>query len=312
MIDSQVLLLTISGNVDPWGQFLAFTRHHNYTYKAGHPLAGQVYTWQALHQDLFSVPEMEAFGFHAYVDTLDTDGNQAFIGSENYSVRYYLGEAQKVINYQEAVVRPGQRAIMHWTEFSRRRNSDAVNNDGTTAVQASQGSCVSCADLLIGSTLIPQIEYANYHASHAGAWRLFDDNVLNNDLSPLPVFFGLYLVKEGILSDTYESISTSLNQSGYLGEYDFRAVGYGDASGVLSVVAVNRHRQPITATINDPSLGTGTHPFQHIYMDSPAGADPDADLTSSIVTGPLVNNTSTTGQMQVNLPASSVNVFKIG
>jgi len=298
--------------VDPWGQFLAFTRHHNYTYKVGHPLAGQVYTWQALHQDLFSVPEMRSFGFHAYVDTLDLDGNQAFLGSENYSVRYYLGEAQKVIDYQEAIVRPGERAIMHWTEFSRRRSSDQVNTDGTTAVQASQGSCVSCVDLLIGSSLIPQIEYANYHASHAGAWRLFDENVINNTLQPLPIFFGLYLAKEGIKEDTYESITTSLNQSGYLGEYDFRAVGYGDGSGTLTVVAVNRHRQPITVTINDAALGTGMHPVQNQYMDSPAGTDPDTDLTSTIVNGPTVNIPSTSGQMQVTLPASSVNVLTVG
>lgn len=281
--------------VDPTARFVAFGRCFDFTFKAPHPQAGQSYPWKDLYDAQMNIPGITDHGFHVYPDT-----ETSVPWSQNYSVPYYLKCTQNVINHV------GNKPF-HITEFARRSNSNGtnVNNDGTEITQGSVGGGISCVDMFGGYSQIPQWEFANYHASHAGAWRLFQAGYI-----PYPIFWALYLAKRGFLKDTYASISTSLNQSGYPGGYDFRAYATGDGNKT-SITAINRHRQSIDVDIAAPTL-VGVIPLKHDFLGTAPGVDPDTDISSNIMWGIQTAVTANAGAITVTLPASSVNVLTLG
>lgn len=101
---------------------------------------------------------------------------------------------------------------------------------------------VSTADFLLSQMLIPNVSAAMWHAlGSEGPWQLFYVNLNNDQVYPNVVYWGLRVLRSGVLDDVLQTTTFSTNASGYKGGYDVRAVAMADrARKQYSLLVVNR------------------------------------------------------------------------
>lgn len=121
---------------------------------------------------------------------------------------------------------------------------------------ADLSAAISISDTLIAFAQIPEVYGAFTHALHAtsGPWPMFHPNTTGG-VVPSAVYWGMRMLREGMLDEVVATRTISANQSGFAGGYDFRAAGFANlARNKFSVWMINRAKAPVRVKLTMPAL----------------------------------------------------------
>ncbi len=224
-----------------------------------------------------------------YTDNLVNEAKAA--GYAASSVKLYVTEHAKW---------PPKPPVGAWDE-SWKRTSDL-------------GGAISSADFLIAMASMPNVEGAVWHALGArGPWQLFYVHPSNDRLIPSVVYWGLRVVRAGLLDDAVATTVTSPNVSEYRGGYDVRAlVTRAEQPRRISILAVNRagrdHEALVTLKGLEGARATGE--IFSISGPNPQTANDSGDPDRvSLRRQPLSLNFDSGGRTTFVIPANSVTAW---
>ena len=176
-------------------------------------------------------------------------------------------------------------------------------------------AALSVADMLIAATLVPQINGAMIHSLHGtdGPWPLFHKG--KDDLfHPSVVMHGLTMLRNSMLPEVLNTVSTSAHKGDYNGDYDMRAVVMADKSrSQYSVWAVNRSPKPADVSLHIAGLANKKMSAKQISLsDKQLKANNSLDSMRVV---PLQQNQSlnfnATGNTVITLKPYSVSILRV-
>lgn len=173
------------------------------------------------------------------------------------------------------------------------------------------GGAVATADYLLSQTMIPNVQATMWHALGAlGPWQLFYLDPDTDELFPSVVYWGLRVLREGLLDDAMNVNVSSPNTTGYRGGYDVRAVFMREGAGTrYSLMTVNRSAREQQARLSIPQWAGRSVNARQYYITGANGKEANVKEDKDRVVmqdRPIVIRFDAKGEASVDLPAISV------
>jgi hypothetical protein len=161
---------------------------------------------------------------------------------------------------------------------------------------------------------MPAVKGAFLHslAGTYGPWPLF--HRVQNELSPSVIYWALLILRQSMLDDVLNTVSTSTRHSAYRGEYDMRATVMANRDRTqFSIWVVNHQPENVTVQFNLPGLTSGGLDITHTYLsDTNPMVNNRADSHAiRPVKKILFNESDKYNGFNLSLPPNSVNTFVI-
>lgn len=173
------------------------------------------------------------------------------------------------------------------------------------------GGAVSTADYLLTQLMIPNVRAAMWHSLGArGPWQLFYLDSNTDELYPNAVYWGLRVLRNGLLDDVLKGEVSSPNTTGYGGGYDVRAVFMRERTGArYSLMTTNRSGTDQKAHLVIPNWAGRQFKARQYYVTG--GSDSDANVTEAktrvtMRDRSLIVQFDAKGRAAINLPRYSV------
>lgn len=224
---------------------------------------------------------------------------------------------ERAVNGLSAPSANGVPPSLFITEHARWPNKPKMGKwDTVWAKTGNLGGALSTADYLLSQMAIPNVRAAMWHSLGArGPWQLFYLDSGTDELYPNVVYWGLRVLREGLLDDAVRVRVSSPNTSGYRGGYDVRAVFMRDRTGARhSLMTVNRSGSAQKARLTIPKWAGRLVNARQYFITG--GSQNDANVKeekSRVVmhTRSMALQFDAQGMTNVNLPALSVSTVII-
>lgn len=246
---------------------------------------------------------VEGYAYHPYYDGMSVP-----------EVNRYMERAVNGLAVSSTISGPPSLFI---TEHGRWPNKPAFGKWQTVwAKTGNLGGALSTADYLLSQMVIPNVRAAMWHSLGArGPWQLFYRDSATDELYPNVVYWGLRVLRKGLLDDALWVKVSSPNTSGYRGNYDVRAVFMRERSGArYSLMTVNRSGRAQNARLTVPKLAGRSVSAQQYYITGGSHNDANVKEEKSRVimrTRSMTIAFDAQGGTTVNLPALSVSTVVI-
>lgn len=171
----------------------------------------------------------DGYAYHPYYDGISVP-----------NTNYYM---ERAINHLAPGAAGGARPTIFITEHGRWPNRPKTGKWQTTwAKTGNLGGAISTADYLLSQMVIPNVRAAMWHSLGArGPWQLFYLDADSDSVYPNVVYWGLRVLRQGLLEDALKTGVSSPNTMSYRGGYDVRAVFMRDKTGArYSLMTTNR------------------------------------------------------------------------
>lgn len=292
--------------VDKEAKFVAFLRDFKWKYKKDPSLGVSSYD-DFMRKVLEGLPMVSDYSLHHYSDGKRDDG-------KSRTVTFWLKLMQRSIDTYKSIRNESPGVWI--TEHARQKSSNKPGSDGTRFFANNLRGAITTADYLTALAQVPEVKGTFRHGVNAGPWQLFDYVYKNNDLSPLPVYWALRLLRSMPLSTVLETRNSSTVHSMYPGGYDSRTVAFTNENrDQLGLWAVNRYNRPLEIKLEYQAFAGKSLKFCHYFIAGEEGVDPDDyDLEPVLKLSPQIDDITfeDTGVTHVVLPPSSVSTFIMG
>lgn len=173
------------------------------------------------------------------------------------------------------------------------------------------GGAISTADYLLTQLLIPNVRAAMWHSLGArGPWQLFYLDSDGDELYPNAVYWGLRVLRMGLLDDVLRANVSSPNTTGYGGGYDVRAVFMRASTGArYSLMTTNRSGAEQKAQLVIPDWAGRVFKARQYFVTGSSQSDANVDEIKNRVTMRdrfMAIRFDTKGRATISLPAHSV------
>jgi hypothetical protein len=173
------------------------------------------------------------------------------------------------------------------------------------------GGAVSTADYLLAQMMIPNVRAAMWHSLGArGPWQLFYLDADTDELYPNTVYWGLRVLREGLLDDVLKVNVSSPNTTGYRGGYDVRAVFMRESSGAhYSLMTTNRSGKEQKARLVIPDWAGRELKARQYYITGDSDNDANVKEEKNRITmrdRSMAIRFDAKGGTAISLPAYSV------
>lgn len=198
------------------------------------------------------------------------------------------------------------------TEHGRWPNKPKIGKWEATWVKTGNlGGAISTADYLLSQMVIPNVRAAMWHGLGArGPWQLFYLDSDADELYPNAVYWGLRVLREGLLDDALKVDVSSPNTTGYRGGYDVRAVFMREGTGArYSLMTTNRSGKEQKARLVIADWAGRTVNAKQYYIAGDSDDDANVKEEKNRVTmreRPLAIRFDAKGAATISLPAFSV------
>lgn len=237
------------------------------------------------------------YAYHPYYD-----------GMSIPSVNHYMESA---INGLSVTSSGGPPAIFI-TEHARWPDKPAFGDWQVNWGQTGNlGGAISTSDYLLSQMMIPNVRTAMWHALGAwGPWQLFYVNPNSDHIYPNVVYWGLRVLRQGLLDDAIKIRASSPNDSDYHGGYDVRSVFMRKADGSrYSLMTVNRSGKEQKTRLAIPKWAGRSVNARQYYITGNSKGDANVDGVENRVVmqdRTMVIQFDMTGQATISLPAFGV------
>jgi len=243
---------------------------------------------------------VHGYAYHPYYDGLSIT-----------AVNSHLQSAINDLSYNNANADPNIFVTEHARWPKKPISGDWQDSWGQTG---NLGGAISVADYQLSQMMIPNVRAAMWHALGAwGPWQLFYVNPSNDYVYPNVVYWGLRVLRKGLLDDALKIQILSSNVSRYRGGYDVRAVFMRTRdSKRYSLMTVNRSAIEQKTRLNIPKWAGRTFNARHYFITGNSKADANEEGEENRVVmqdRPMVIRFDKNGQAMINLPAFSVSSF---
>lgn len=293
--------------VDPEAHFVAFLRDFNWRYR-NDPREGTVSSYEDfIREVLQGLPGVSDFSFQFYYDDPGLDQRLKLIPVRLKQFRRAIDVAREAGHLEEPRV---------WiTEHARGINLAEGQSMQRAYVTSNLAAAISTGDFLIALAQIPEVQGAALHGLNAGPWQVFDATIEYKDLRPRPVYWGMRVLHAVDLPVVLRTRTASPNTSGYAGGYDTRTVALASEGGDrIGLWAVNRADRPAELRLAVNAWKNRQIAVRHYFLSGQPGVDPDdprIELTVELDPEPRAGKFSPSGDLRLELPASSVSSFLI-
>jgi alpha-L-arabinofuranosidase len=293
--------------IDPEAHFVAFLRDFNWRYR-NDPREGTVSSYQDFIRDVLQgLPGISDFSFQFYYDDPGLDQPLKLIPVRLKQFRRAIEIAREAGHLEEPRV---------WiTEHARGINLGEGKSMQRAYLTSNLAAAISTGDFLIALAQIPEVQGAALHGLNAGPWQVFDATIEHRDLRPRPVYWGMRVLHAVDLPVVLRTRTASPNESGYAGGYDTRTVALtSEGADRIGLWAVNRAARPAELRLAVDAWKDRPVAVRHYYLSGQPGVDPDdpeIELTIELDPEPQTGQFSASGDLRLELPASSVSSFLI-
>lgn len=295
--------ITAIRDVDKDARFIAFLRDFRLKYKKN-PERPEDMPANFLADVMRGLPMVEDFSLHHYYDGRRGDGTDR-------TIPYWLERMSQAIESFRSV-RNGKAPQVWITEHARQRNKKKRSVELESS-NSNLSSAISTADYLIALAQFPEVKGAVWHGLNTRRWQVFDATLKHRDLRPLPIYWGLRVLRTISLPIVLATRTYSTNISGYRGGYDVRGVAFRDSTGdALGLWIVNRAPQVVNAELEYLPFRGEEVVVWHAYLAGTSGTDPEApDLEPARMLEPrnVKGRFSEDGKNLLDLPPASVSTI---
>lgn len=246
---------------------------------------------------------VSGYAYHAYYDGISIPAANRHMENIINNVGALAGGQSPAIFITEHARWPNKPAVGDW--------KDVWGNTGNV------GGAISAADYLLSQMVIPNVRAAMLHSLGArGPWQLFYLDSRNDRVYPNVVYWGLRVLRQGLLDESLRVRVSSPNTSGYRGGYDVRAVFMREKAGQrYSLMTVNRSNSEKRTRLVIPKwAGRSFNARQYYITDTDINAANAVGQKDRVVMRDraVAIQFDAAGQATVKLPPFSVSSVVIG